>query len=78
MHELFTFSGIPRWYEDIRIMIGRRPSVWWRINLQFLTPALILVSFIELCVEERKGPVCDRFVFIVRNHEVPCWLLFNA
>jgi len=37
------FTGAERFCDDIRLMVGYTPSRGWKICLQFLTPACILV-----------------------------------
>lgn len=44
----FSFSptGIDRYYDNLREMLGYEPSIWWRITWRFITPAICLVVFI--------------------------------
>jgi len=37
-------AGGERFFEDIRIMLGYKPSRLWKICLQFITPTVILVT----------------------------------
>ncbi|XP_074646895.1 sodium- and chloride-dependent glycine transporter 1-like [Tubulanus polymorphus] len=34
--------GWDRYFSDIGIMMGRRPTIWWRMTWQFITPILIV------------------------------------
>ena len=37
--------GIDNFFKDIEMMIGRKPTVWWKIMWAYVTPALLFVSF---------------------------------
>lgn len=37
-------TGVDRFYKDIELMIGYRPTVMWKYFWKFVTPAAIVVS----------------------------------
>ena len=37
--------GIDNFFKDIEMMIGRKPTVWWKIMWAYVTPALLFVSY---------------------------------
>lgn len=39
---IFWVYGARRFYDDIRIMVGQRPSTWWNVCLRYLTPFILL------------------------------------
>jgi solute carrier family 6 amino acid transporter-like protein 5/7/9/14 len=36
--------GVDRFRDDIKLMTGNRPGIWWKIMWKFVTPLLMLVS----------------------------------
>ena len=50
LHSILFFSdlGIHRFSEDIFMMIGRKPNIFFKATWIFITPALIIV--IKLCI----------------------------
>ena len=36
--------GIDNFFKDIEMMIGRKPTIWWRIMWRYVTPTLLFVS----------------------------------
>ena len=37
-------TGWERFGDDIKLMLGSRPALWWRIMWQGVTPAIVAVS----------------------------------
>ena len=37
-------AGVNRFYEDIELMIGYKPNLWWSLCWRFITPMTIVVS----------------------------------
>ena len=38
-------TGIDRYYDNLRDMLGFEPSIWWRITWRFITPTICLLVF---------------------------------
>jgi len=36
--------GWNKFSEDIKLMLGKRPNLWWRIMWSAVTPGIVLVS----------------------------------
>ena len=42
---VFWFYGVSRFCDDVEMMIGSRPSMFWRVTWKFISPAFLFVSF---------------------------------
>ena len=40
------FAGWERFGNDIKLMLGSRPALWWRIMWQGVTPLIVTVSIV--------------------------------
>ena len=40
---VFWFYGVSRFCDDVEMMIGSRPSIFWRVTWKFISPAFLLV-----------------------------------
>ena len=40
---VFWFYGESRFCDDVEMMIGSRPSIFWRVCWKFISPAFLLV-----------------------------------
>ena len=41
---VFWFYGVSRFCDDVEMMIGSRPSIFWRVTWKFISPAFLLVD----------------------------------
>ena len=55
--------GSQRLFDDIYIMIGRRPQRWWQFCWQFATPALIIFVIIFSWVAYEGTTYGDDYAF---------------
>ena len=46
---VFWFYGVERFCDDVEKMIGKRPSLFWRVCWQYVSPAFLMVNNL-LCV----------------------------
>ncbi|KAJ8297706.1 hypothetical protein KUTeg_024237 [Tegillarca granosa] len=60
-------QGVDRFYKDIELMIGYKPSIWWKICWKFITPAMII--FIWLFSVTQLSPVT------YGKYEYPSWAI---
>ncbi|XP_070559914.1 sodium- and chloride-dependent glycine transporter 2-like [Ptychodera flava] len=68
--ECFVFVaiyGLNNFYEDIAMMIGKFPSVWWKICWAAVTPLIIVFILIMMFVE--NAPI------LYGNYSYPTWAL---
>lgn len=69
-------TGAQRFYDDIRIMTGKRPTMCWCICLRFLTPATLLVSSPHSCSVETIRTLRGFVVLFSQLYHVAvvmCW-----
>ena len=45
-----TIAGVDKFMDNIEDMLGKRPHVWWKIVWKYITPGILVVSIICLCV----------------------------
>lgn len=54
------FAGLQRFCEDIEMMIGFQPNIFWKVCWAFVTPTILTVS--TACCVVRMGPCLWCFV----------------
>lgn len=59
--------GVDRFYKDIELMIGYKPSIWWKICWKYITPTMII--FIWLFSVTQLSPVT------YGKYEYPSWAI---
>ena len=43
---VFWYYGVSRFCDDVEQMIGSRPSIFWRVCWQFISPAFLFIILI--------------------------------
>lgn len=52
---LTLYKGADRFYMDIELMIGYKPTIWWKICWKYITPVVIAVRMdIQLYININK------------------------
>lgn len=73
--------GIKRFADDIELMTGKRPALYWMICWKYVSPACMLVilsaSFIDLAIRGSSYPAWDGSGVTV-NREWPHWCIVMA
>ncbi|KAJ9595050.1 hypothetical protein L9F63_013647, partial [Diploptera punctata] len=68
-----------RFADDIELMTGRRPGLYWLICWKYLSPlamlSILVASFVEIAVEGSGYPAWVASKGITERHEWPLWAL---
>ncbi|GFG32903.1 hypothetical protein Cfor_01398 [Coptotermes formosanus] len=71
--------GIKRFADDIELMTGRRPGLYWLICWKYLSPlamiSILVASFVEIIVDGSGYPAWVASKGITERHEWPLWAL---
>lgn len=74
--------GIKRFADDIELMTGKRPALYWMICWKYVSPiAMIIIltaSFIDLALKGSRYPVWDAALGRTVEKEWPHWCIFAA
>ncbi|XP_046736581.1 sodium-dependent neutral amino acid transporter B(0)AT3 [Diprion similis] len=72
--------GLKRFADDIELMTGNRPGLYWLICWKYLSPlamlSILVASFVEIAVEGSGYPAWIAGKGITEIHEWPLWALF--
>ena len=52
---VFCTVGYKRYAEDVSMMIGKKPNIWYRVCWLAVTPAVLLVSITFMAATQRHG-----------------------
>ncbi|XP_070778227.1 sodium-dependent neutral amino acid transporter B(0)AT1-like [Enoplosus armatus] len=47
--------GIDRFNEDLKFMVGRKPSIFWQVSWRFISPLIVLVILVFYLVTQAQG-----------------------
>ncbi|ODN04311.1 Sodium-dependent neutral amino acid transporter B(0)AT3 [Orchesella cincta] len=74
--------GLSRFAEDIQLMTGKRPHIYWMICWKYLSPiAMVIIltaSFIKIFTEGSSYPKWDPIHGVAVDEEWPTWALVLA
>ncbi|XP_069687913.1 sodium-dependent neutral amino acid transporter B(0)AT3 [Periplaneta americana] len=71
--------GLKRFADDIELMTGRRPGLYWLICWKYLSPlamlSILVASFVEIIVDGSGYPAWVASKGVTERHEWPLWAL---
>ncbi|PNF18602.1 Sodium-dependent neutral amino acid transporter B(0)AT3 [Cryptotermes secundus] len=71
--------GLKRFADDIELMTGRRPGLYWLICWKYLSPlamlSILVASFVEIIMDGSGYPAWVSSKGITERHEWPLWAL---
>ncbi|XP_049808988.1 sodium-dependent neutral amino acid transporter B(0)AT3 [Schistocerca nitens] len=71
--------GLKRFADDIEMMTGKRPGLYWLICWKYLSPlamlSILVASFVEIAVDGSGYPAWVASKGITERHEWPVWAL---
>jgi len=73
---VFWFYGEARFCDDVELMIGSRPSLFWRVCWKFISPAFLLIILIFSFVDFIGGNGMENFKKSLLAQPSPSWLGF--
>lgn len=69
-----------RFADDIELMTGNRPGLYWLICWKYLSPlamlSILVASFVEIFFEGTGYPAWVASKGVTERHEWPIWALF--
>lgn len=78
----FCFINQNRFADDIELMTGSRPALYWMICWKYLSPAamiiILIASFLELSSSGSNYPAWNPMKGITEPKEWPNWCIFLA
>ncbi|XP_025602543.2 sodium-dependent neutral amino acid transporter B(0)AT3 [Athalia rosae] len=71
--------GLKRFADDIELMTGNRPGLYWLICWKYLSPlamlSILVASFVEIAVDGSGYPAWVASKGVTERHEWPVWAL---
>ncbi|XP_067004247.1 sodium-dependent neutral amino acid transporter B(0)AT3 isoform X2 [Anabrus simplex] len=71
--------GLKRFADDIELMTGKRPGLYWLICWKYLSPlamlSILVASFVEIALEGSGYPAWVSSKGVTERHEWPVWAL---
>lgn len=72
---VFWFYGVSRFCDDVELMLGQRPGLFWRLCWQYISPVFLIVILLFTIVDYCSGGIED-FKKGLAAQPSPSWLGF--
>jgi len=72
---VFWFYGVSRFCDDVELMLGQRPGLFWRLCWQYISPVFLIVILLFTIMDYCSGGIED-FKKGLAAQPSPSWLGF--